>query len=105
MSWDALIDGFWWLQELVQMEVQRWASKGINIKYETRSNRKGYKAGALKQGMKHPYVATCEHVAIFDADFQPEPDFLWRTVPFLVHNPQLALVQARWKFGTAPITV
>lgn len=81
------------------MEVQRWASKGINIKYETRSNRKGYKAGALKQGMKHPYVQSCEHVAIFDADFQPEPDFLWRTVPFLVHNPQLALVQARWKFG------
>jgi beta-mannan synthase len=39
-------------------------------------------------------------VAIFDADFQPEPEFLWRTVPFLVHNPDLALVQARWKFGT-----
>jgi hypothetical protein len=38
-------------------------------------------------------------VAIFDADFQPEPDFLHRTVPFLVHNPELALVQARWKFG------
>jgi beta-mannan synthase len=38
-------------------------------------------------------------VAIFDADFQPEPEFLWRTVPFLVHNQELALVQARWKFG------
>ncbi|KAG0613781.1 hypothetical protein M758_6G129900 [Ceratodon purpureus] len=85
-------------RELVQMEVQRWASKGINIKYETRSNRKGYKAGALKQGMKHPYVGTCEHVAIFDADFQPEADFLMRTVPFLVKNQKLALVQARWKF-------
>lgn len=93
------------LQELVQMEVQRWASKGINIKYETRSNRKGYKAGALKQGMRHSYVSSCEHVAIFDADFQPEPDFLWRTVPFLVHNPQLALVQARWKFGMIPPAV
>ncbi|KAG8504095.1 hypothetical protein CXB51_002415 [Gossypium anomalum] len=77
---------------------QRWASKGINIKYEIRDNRNGYKAGALKEGMKHSYVKHCDYVVIFDADFQPEPDFLWRTIPFLVHNPELALVQARWKF-------
>jgi beta-mannan synthase len=38
-------------------------------------------------------------VAIFDADFQPDPDFLKRTVPYLVHNPEIALVQARWRFG------
>jgi beta-mannan synthase len=86
-------------QELVQMEVKRWSSKGINIRYEIRGNRNGYKAGALKQGMRHDYVHQCDYVAIFDADFQPEPDFLHRTVPFLVHNPELALVQARWKFG------
>lgn len=85
---------------MVEMECQRWASKGINIKYEIRDNRNGYKAGALKEGLKHPYVKLCDYVAIFDADFQPEPDFLWRTIPFLVHNPELALVQARWKFGT-----
>ncbi|KAJ9540195.1 hypothetical protein OSB04_026701 [Centaurea solstitialis] len=72
--------------------------KGINIKYEIRDNRNGYKAGALKQGMKHPYVKHCDFVAIFDADFQPDPDFLWRSIPFLAHNPDLALVQARWKF-------
>jgi beta-mannan synthase len=87
------------IKELVQMEVQRWASKGINIRYEIRSNRNGYKAGALKQGMRHDYVRLCDYVAIFDADFQPEPEFLHRTVPFLIHNPELALVQARWKFG------
>jgi beta-mannan synthase len=86
------------IKELVQMEVKRWSSKGINIRYEIRSNRNGYKAGALKQGMRHDYVHECDYVAIFDADFQPEPDFLHRTVPFLVHNPELALVQARWKF-------
>jgi beta-mannan synthase len=34
-------------------------------------------------------------VVIFDADFQPE-----RTIPYLVHNPKIALVQARWRFGT-----
>lgn len=86
------------IKELVTMECKRWASKGINIKYEIRDNRNGYKAGALKEGMKHNYVKNCDYVAIFDADFQPEPDFLWRTIPFLLHNPQLALVQARWKF-------
>lgn len=84
---------------MVEMECQRWASKGINIKYEIRDNRNGYKAGALKEGMKHSYVKQCDYVAIFDADFQPEPDFLWRTVPFLLHNPEIGLVQTRWKFG------
>lgn len=87
------------LQNMVEVECQRWASKGINIKYEIRDNRNGYKAGALKEGMKHSYVRDCDYVAIFDADFQPEPDFLWRTIPFLVNNPDVGLVQARWKFG------
>ncbi|KAJ1378905.1 Nucleotide-diphospho-sugar transferase [Sesbania bispinosa] len=89
------------IKELVQLECQRWASKGVNIKYEVRDNRNGYKAGALKEGMKRSYVKQCDLVAIFDADFQPEPDFLWRTVPFLVHNPELGLIQARWKFVNA----
>ncbi|XP_055807768.1 glucomannan 4-beta-mannosyltransferase 9 [Solanum dulcamara] len=89
------------IKNLVSMECQRWSSKGINIKYEIRDNRNGYKAGALKEGLKHPYVKQCDYVAIFDADFQPEPDFLLRTIPFLVHNPQLGLVQARWKFVNA----
>jgi beta-mannan synthase len=39
-------------------------------------------------------------VVIFDADFQPEPGFLKRTITYLVHNPKIALVQARWRFGT-----
>ncbi|KAF5733701.1 Nucleotide-diphospho-sugar transferases superfamily protein [Tripterygium wilfordii] len=89
------------IKDLVELECQRWASKGINIKYEIRDNRNGYKAGALKEGMNHSYVKQCDYVAIFDADFQPEPDFLWRTIPFLVHNPEIALVQARWKFVNA----
>ncbi|KAI8563511.1 hypothetical protein RHMOL_Rhmol03G0116300 [Rhododendron molle] len=88
-------------EELVGVECRRWANKGINIKYEVRDNRNGYKAGALQEGMKQSYVKYCDYVVIFDADFQPEADFLWRTVPFLVHNPELALVQARWKFVNA----
>ncbi|XP_047958171.1 glucomannan 4-beta-mannosyltransferase 9-like [Salvia hispanica] len=89
------------IKTMVETECQRWASKGVNIKYEIRDNRNGYKAGALKEGLKRSYVKECDHVAIFDADFQPEPDFLHRTIPFLVHNPQIGLVQARWKFVNA----
>ncbi|GLJ55309.1 hypothetical protein SUGI_1186880 [Cryptomeria japonica] len=89
------------IKDLVEMECQKWAGKGINIKYEIRDNRKGYKAGALKEGMKHNYVRECDYVVIFDADFQPEPDFLWKAVPFLMHNPDIGLVQARWKFVNA----
>lgn len=87
------------MQELVGVECRRWANKGINIKYVTRDNRNGYKAGSLEDGMKQSYVKSCDYVVIFDADFQPEADFLWQTIPFLVHNPKIALVQARWKFG------
>ncbi|CAL5387585.1 glucomannan 4-beta-mannosyltransferase 9-like isoform X1 [Camellia sinensis] len=89
------------IKEMVELECQRWASKGINIKYEIRDNRNGYKAGALKEGLKRDYVRNCDYVVIFDADFQPEPDFLWRTIPYLVHNPELGLVQTRWKFVNA----
>ncbi|CAE6104110.1 unnamed protein product [Arabidopsis arenosa] len=89
------------IMEMVNIECGKWATKGINIKCERRDNRNGYKAGALKQGMRHSYVKTCTYIAIFDADFQPEPDYLQRTVPFLIHNSELALVQARWKFVNA----
>ncbi|KAG1342518.1 Glucomannan 4-beta-mannosyltransferase 9 [Cocos nucifera] len=88
-------------EDSVKKECEKWFTMGKNIKYETRDNRKGYKAGALKEGMKHSYVETCEYIAMFDADFQPASDFLMRTVPFLVHNPSIALVQARWKFVNA----
>ncbi|PNT41973.2 hypothetical protein POPTR_004G189000v4 [Populus trichocarpa] len=89
------------IKQMVELECQRWASKGINIRYQIRENRTGYKAGALKEGLKRSYVKHCEYVCIFDADFQPEPDFLRRAIPFLVHNPDVALVQARWRFVNA----
>ncbi|GAU37870.1 hypothetical protein TSUD_22860 [Trifolium subterraneum] len=86
------------IKELVQVECRKWESKGVNIKYEIRDNRNGYKAGALKEGIKHSYVMQCDYVAIFDADFQPESDFLYQTIPFLLNNPKISLVQARWMF-------
>ncbi|KMZ75161.1 Glucomannan 4-beta-mannosyltransferase, family GT2 [Zostera marina] len=86
------------VKDLVETECGKWSSKGVQIKYEIRNNRTGYKAGALKEGLKRSYVKQCDYVVIFDADFQPEPDYLLRAIPFLAHNPEIALVQARWKF-------
>jgi len=84
----------------VRAECERWAGKGVDVRYEARGGgRRGYKAGALREGMGRAYARGCDLVAVFDADFQPDPDFLRRAVPFLLHNPDLALVQARWKFG------
>lgn len=71
----------------------------MNVKYETRNNRNGYKAGALKECLEKQCVEDCEFVVIFDTDFQPEEDFLWMTIPYMLENPVLGLVQARWKFG------
>ncbi|XP_042398729.1 probable glucomannan 4-beta-mannosyltransferase 4 isoform X2 [Zingiber officinale] len=86
------------IKNLVELECRAWTNKGVNVAYEVRENRKGYKAGALRKGMEHPYVEQCDFVAIFDADFQPESDFLIKTIPFLVYNEKIALVQARWEF-------
>ncbi|KAI3450664.1 hypothetical protein Pfo_007329 [Paulownia fortunei] len=89
------------IKDMIEKECMRWASEGINIRYQIREGRVGYKAGALKEGLKHDYVKECEYVAIFDADFQPEPDFLQQAIPFLIHNLEIGLIQARWRFVNA----
>jgi len=60
--------------------------------YLHRIDRTGFKAGALKAGLS---VAHGEFVAIFDADFVPDPDFLYQTIPFFA-SPQVGMVQSRW---------
>ncbi len=77
---------------VAEQAVRRQAARGIDITYIHRTDRTGYKAGALEAGMR---VAKGECIAIFDADFMPTVDFLQRTVPFFV-DPQIAMVQARW---------
>ncbi|XP_074588839.1 putative glucomannan 4-beta-mannosyltransferase 11 [Curcuma longa] len=89
------------IRELVQEECGKWQRKGRNIHYISRDNRNGYKAGALKAAMELDYVKECDYVAIFDADHEPPTDFLLRSIPFLMHNHEIALVQARWKFVNA----
>jgi cellulose synthase/poly-beta-1,6-N-acetylglucosamine synthase-like glycosyltransferase len=77
---------------IAERAVRRHALRGVKITYLHRTDRRGYKAGALEAGLK---VASGEYVAIFDADFLPSPDFLRRTIHFFT-NAQVAMVQTRW---------
>lgn len=86
------------IQFLIRAEVSKWSQRGVNIVYRHRMVRTGYKAGNLKSAMSCHYVRNYEFVAIFDADFQPDPDFLKLTIPHFKGNPELGLVQARWSF-------
>jgi cellulose synthase/poly-beta-1,6-N-acetylglucosamine synthase-like glycosyltransferase len=77
---------------IAELAVRRQAARGFDIKYLHRTDRLGYKAGALEAGLA---AARGEFIAIFDADFVPPRDFLRRTVPYF-EQPRLAVVQARW---------
>jgi cellulose synthase/poly-beta-1,6-N-acetylglucosamine synthase-like glycosyltransferase len=79
--------------EVARVRVAQYQAEGIAIQHIHRSNRDGYKAGALSAALD---VASGEYIAIFDADFQPQPDFLMDTIPHFVNNRQLGMVQARW---------
>lgn len=70
------------------------AAQGHPIEYRHRTNRHGYKAGALQAGLES---ATGEFIAIFDADFLPPADFLSRTVHHFV-DPEIGVVQTRWSY-------
>ncbi|HEY6127016.1 MAG TPA: cellulose synthase family protein [Candidatus Acidoferrum sp.] len=74
--------------------VERHAAQGLPISYIHRRCREGFKAGALENGLK---TARGEFIAIFDADFIPESDFLRRTVPYFV-NPAIGMAQTRWTY-------
>ena len=65
----------------------------LNIKLVHRENRVGFKAGALDHGMQ---LAAGEFIAIFDADFVPESDFLLKTLPHF-NDANIGVVQTRWE--------
>jgi len=78
---------------LVRAEVERLRERGLDVVYIHRVDRVGYKAGALDHGLK---VAKGELVAIFDADFLPQPEFLRSVVPHFMADARVGMVQARW---------
>lgn len=77
---------------LTKKLVAAYQTKGIPIELHHRTNRAGFKAGALKKGLK---TATGAFIAIFDSDFLPDSDWLYKTVPQF-QNPKVGVVQTRW---------
>jgi cellulose synthase/poly-beta-1,6-N-acetylglucosamine synthase-like glycosyltransferase len=71
---------------------QQMKDRGFDIQYIHRDNRTGFKAGALKEGLK---AAKGDLVGIFDADFVPHPEFLKETVPYFA-DPEVGMIQTRW---------
>lgn len=74
-------------------KVVQLRQQGFNVQHIRRRVRTGYKAGALAYGMEQ---SKTPFYAIFDADFLPPANFLQRTLPHLLANPQLGMVQGRW---------
>ncbi len=77
---------------IVSELVEQLRAAGHDIHHVSRPLRRGFKAGALAEGLA---AARGEFVAIFDADFVPAPDFLRRSLPYFT-DPGVGMVQARW---------
>ncbi|MFW6042486.1 MAG: glycosyltransferase [Chloroflexota bacterium] len=73
--------------------VAYYKARGLDISLIHRRQRSGFKAGAMAQATQQ---ARGEFLVIFDADFQPPPDFLLCTIPHFMASPRLGVVQARW---------
>ena len=80
-------------QRIARNAVERWSGQGVDIRYIHRKDRTGFKAGALENGLR---TAKGEFVAIFDADFIPQPDFLKNSIHYFT-DPQVGMVQGRWE--------
>jgi len=80
--------------EIVADSVKYWKNKSVRIEHLKRSDRKGFKAGALAEGMKR---TESPFIAVFDADFIPSPDFLKKTMLYF-ENERIGMVQTRWDF-------
>jgi len=78
--------------EITAQQVSKIKSTGIDIQHIKRTNRQGFKAGALKEGLK---IAKGEFIAIFDADFLPKSNWLLETVPYF-KDSEIGVVQTRW---------
>lgn len=79
-------------KDIIAAKVAQVAATGINIKHIHRTDRTGYKAGALDAAMDK---VEGEFIAIFDSDFMPSVDFLKKTMPYF-EDPKVGVVQTRW---------
>lgn len=80
------------LAEKTILEVKK-ANPNASIELVRRPERTGFKAGALAYGLA---ISKGEFLAIFDADFLPEKDFLRNTIPHFFRSEKVGVVQTRW---------
>ena len=80
--------------DIVSRKVHEYQLKGYDICHIRRDERSGYKAGALAYGTK---LAKGEYIAIFDADFLPDPQFIRKTIPYF-QNEKIGVVQTKWTY-------
>jgi cellulose synthase/poly-beta-1,6-N-acetylglucosamine synthase-like glycosyltransferase len=78
--------------EIARAAIKEMQAQGADIVHVRRDNRSGFKAGALKEGLK---TAKGELIAVFDADFIPNRDFLKESVPYF-KNHRIGMLQIRW---------
>ncbi|MFK7773886.1 MAG: cellulose synthase family protein [Saprospiraceae bacterium] len=78
--------------QIIQGAIKKLSNSGVKIDLVRRPDRVGFKAGALAYGMK---ICQGEFIAIFDADFLPEKDFLKKTIPYFI-DKKTGVVQTRW---------
>ncbi len=78
--------------ETTAAQIKLLKDSGLDIVHIRRTNRQGFKAGALKEGLE---IAKGEFIAIFDADFLPQKEWLKCTIPHF-KDPQIGVVQTRW---------
>ena len=78
--------------ESTHLQIELLKKTGLDIVHICRTNRTGFKAGALKEGLK---IAKGEFIAIFDADFLPKKNWLQETIPYF-KNENIGVVQTRW---------
>ncbi len=83
---------------LARSRVARHRARGLDIEFVHRTDRRGFKSGALRRGLE---AARGEFVVLFDADFVPPRDFLKQTIPHLIADPGLGFVQTRWGYLNA----
>ena len=82
-------------KKIIKNIVSKYSKKRFNINHITRKERIGFKAGALQNGLN---LCIGEYIAIFDADFIPQPDFLKKTIPHF-SNDKIGFVQTRWGYA------
>ena len=78
--------------EIARKKADELRARGFDVTFRHRTNRIGYKAGALEEGLRD---AKGDYVLVFDADFVPTPSIL-RDLVHHFTDPKVGMVQARW---------